>query len=135
MIWCPGYDIVDFMRAISGHERFRERCRICYEIRLARTALLADEHGFDLFCTTLLISPYQDQTAIREIGERLAVERNAGFYFENLRRGFAEHHAMARAHGLYQQRYCGCVYSEWEALDRSAPGREGRAADSIPRAQ
>ncbi|MBC7337719.1 MAG: epoxyqueuosine reductase QueH, partial [Clostridia bacterium] len=42
------------------------------------------------------------------------------FYFENLRRGFAEHHRLAREAGLYQQRYCGCIYSEWEAQDRAA---------------
>jgi predicted adenine nucleotide alpha hydrolase (AANH) superfamily ATPase len=27
---------------------------------------------------------------------------------------------MAREHHLYQQQYCGCVYSEREAAERSA---------------
>ena len=32
---------------------------------------------------------------------------------------------FAAEHGLYSQRYCGCVYSEWEAQDRAAGTLEG----------
>ena len=126
VIWEPGYEIVPFMRAIHGQERFRVRCKVCYQMRIDRLAQVAAAEGFDAFTTTLLISPYQDQAAIREIGERVAA-RHAGearlgptFYFENLRRGWAEHYHMTRQHGLYSQRYCGCIYSGWEALDRKA---------------
>jgi len=124
MIYDPGYRMVEFLRSVSGHERFRGtdggRCRVCYRMRLARTAEIADRDGFDLFSTTLLISPYQDIEAIHEIGDSVAQGTSANFYFENLRRGFAEHHTLSREHHLYMQRYCGCIYSEWEALDRSA---------------
>jgi predicted adenine nucleotide alpha hydrolase (AANH) superfamily ATPase len=120
VIWEPGYEIVAFMRAIHGQERFRMRCPICYRIRLERTAQVAAREGFNAFTTTLLISPYQDQESIRAIGQRAAAEHGPEFYFENFRRGWAEHSSMTREHGLYSQRYCGCVYSEWEALDRGA---------------
>ena len=116
----PGYEMVGFLRAVVGREQFRERCRICYRMRLERTAQIAAREGYDAFTTTLLISPYQDQAAIREIGEELAEQYGVSFYFENFRRGWAEHGQMVREHELYSQRYCGCVYSEWEALDRSA---------------
>lgn len=118
--WEPGYELVSFMRAIAGRERFRERCQVCYEMRIDRTARTAAQRGYDAFTTTLLISPYQDQDAIRSIGERVGAAYGVPFFFENLRRGWAEHHHMVREHGLYSQRYCGCLYSEWEALDRSA---------------
>ena len=120
VLWEPGYEVVPFMRAINGQERFRVRCPICYQVRLERTAQVAASEGFDAFTTTLLISPYQDQKTIREIGERAAAMHGLDFYFENLRRGWAEHGKMTREHGLYSQRYCGCIYSEWEALDRQA---------------
>ena len=42
------------------------------------------------------------------------------FYFENFRRGWTERGEMTRQYELYSQRYCGCVYSEWEAQDRDA---------------
>lgn len=121
VIWEEGYEVVEFMRAISGREGFRERCKLCYQMRLERTARVAAREGFAAFTTTLLISPYQDQQAIKEIGERLAAAHHVGFYFENFRRGWAERGRLTRQYSLYSQRYCGCLYSEWESLDRSAP--------------
>ena len=120
VIWEPGYGVVGYMRAIGGHERYRERCRICYEMRLERTAQVAGDEGFDAFTTTLLISPYQGQDTIRALGEAAGVRHGVRFFFENLRRGWADHFEAVREHELYSQRYCGCLYSEWEALDRSA---------------
>ena len=120
VIWQPGYGMTDFMREVCGHERYRERCAICYRIRLEQTARTASERGYDAFTTTLLISPYQDVDAIRRIGRELGGVHGVSFYVENFRRGFAEHHRMARKHGLYMQRYCGCLYSEWEARDPCA---------------
>ena len=120
VIWEPGYEIVEFMRAIHGQEVFGTRCKICYRMRLTRAAQIAAQKGFDALTTTLLISPYQDQQAIRAIGEQATAEQGIAFFFENFRQGWREHADMTREHALYSQRYCGCVYSEWEALDRSA---------------
>lgn len=120
VIWEPGYDVVSYMRAISGHERYRERCRICYEMRLERTAQVAGDEGFDAFATTLLVSPYQSQDTIRALGETAGERHGVPFFFENLRRGWADHFGTVQEHELYSQSYCGCLYSEWEALDRSA---------------
>ena len=120
MIWATGYEMPRYFRAIVGHESPGERCRICYRLRLEATARAAAESGIRLFSTTLLISPYQDQRGIRQLGEELAHAYGLSFYFENFRQGFAEHHRIARAQHLYRQRYCGCLYSEWEAHDRGA---------------
>ena len=120
MIWAEGYEMPTFLRAVAGHERFGERCAICYRMRLQRTAQVAAGRDFDAITTTLLISPYQDQALIRRIGETAAAEHGVTFYFENFRRGWARRGHLAREHDLYQQRYCGCVYSEWEAGDPTA---------------
>ncbi|MBN1937777.1 MAG: epoxyqueuosine reductase QueH [Anaerolineae bacterium] len=120
VIWEPGYEMVEFLRAVNGREQFGERCKFCYQMRLARTAQIAAREGFDAFTTTLLISPYQNQQAIKALGEAAAAQHGVEFFFENFRRGWAEHSQMVREHDLYSQRYCGCVYSEWEALDRKA---------------
>ncbi|MGC8787736.1 MAG: epoxyqueuosine reductase QueH [Anaerolineae bacterium] len=118
MIW-ETYDMPAYFRAVVGHEAFGERCAICYRLRLERTAQVAHQHGFDTFTTTLLISPYQQQNLIRRIGEELAGQYGVPFYFENLRRGWSERGHIAREHGMYQQHYCGCIYSEWEAAQKS----------------
>lgn len=132
VLWEPGYDLVPFLRRIVGHERPGERCALCYAQRLERTAQRAAEQGFDAFCTTLLISPYQDQAWIRQAGDSAAAQHGVPFYFENLRRGFAEHHRLAREHGLYQQTYCGCVYSEWEAQLKRDQSAHQRPVDRQP---
>lgn len=120
VIWSQGYEMREFLRAVVGHERFGERCAICYRMRLERTAQVAAAQGFDAITTTLLISPYQNQDLIRRIGEEVAAQYGVDFYFENFRRGWARRGHLAREHDLYQQRYCGCVYSEWEAGDPEA---------------
>jgi predicted adenine nucleotide alpha hydrolase (AANH) superfamily ATPase len=114
------YEMPAYFRAVVGHEVSGERCALCYRLRLERTAEVAQQHGFNAFTTTLLISPYQQQALIRSIGEELAAPRGLEFYFENLRRGWSERGHMAREHHLYEQRYCGCIYSEYEAAERSA---------------
>lgn len=129
--WEPGYDMVTFFRRVAGHERPGERCALCYELRLERTARRAAELGMDAICTTLLISPYQDQALIHQVGLAAAARHGVAFYFENLRRGFGEHQRLAREHGLYRQSYCGCVYSEWEALLKRGHS-PASASDSTP---
>jgi len=120
MIWWEEYEMPAYFRAVVGHEAFGERCAICYHLRLERTAQVAHQRGFNALTTTLLISPYQQQALIGSIGEELAGRYNLEFYFENFRRGWCERGHVAREHDMYQQRYCGCIYSEWEAKDRGA---------------
>jgi hypothetical protein len=126
MIWSEGYEMPLYFRQVAGHEARGERCDICYRLRLERTAQMARESGFDAFTTTLLISPYQQQTLIRSIGEELAARNGVEFYFENLRRGWGERGRLAREHHLYQQQYCGCIYSAEEAAAANrSPARAG----------
>jgi len=81
-------------------------------------ALIARLRGFDAFSTTLLISPYQDQQLLKEVGEELAAKQGVSFLYEDLRPGFEESHKISRELGLYRQKYCGCLYSEWERFGK-----------------
>jgi predicted adenine nucleotide alpha hydrolase (AANH) superfamily ATPase len=123
VIWEPGYAMPAFLRLVADTPDRPARCRLCYRLRLAQTARAAAAGGFDAYSTTLLISPYQDLDAIGAIGEEEGAAHGVRFHYENLRSGFAAHHRLARAHGLYMQRYCGCLYSEWEGLR----GKQGGA--------
>jgi predicted adenine nucleotide alpha hydrolase (AANH) superfamily ATPase len=109
-----GYEMLDFLRMVVGHEAHGERCSLCYAMRLMRTAEEAARQGFDAFTTTLLISPHQDQDKIREVGTAAAARHGVDFHFENLRKGWSERGRLTREHDLYRQQYCGCIYSEWE---------------------
>ena len=76
--------------------------------------ITAQESGFKLFGTTLLISPYQNRDRIVAIGKELAREHGLEFYDRDLRPGFRQSQAMAKEYGIYRQKYCGCIYSEKE---------------------
>jgi len=105
------YEPERYALAVRGHEERPARCRACYRLRLEEAALEAQRRGIESFTTTLLISPYQDQAALREIGEEAAAHYGRRFIFENLRRGWAERSRLAREYGLYLQQYCGCLFS------------------------
>lgn len=75
---------------------------------------MAKEKGFDSFSTTLLVSPYQNQELLQEIGNAVSREEGIGFHYEDFRTGFRKAHDEARGMGIYCQKYCGCVYSKLE---------------------
>ena len=130
MIWRDDYGLVEFLRRVVFHER--ERCPLCYEMRLGMAARAAAFEGCDAFTSTLLISPYQDQAALREIGERAAESAGVRFLGDDFRRLFREGHHRARESGLYCQNYCGCIYSEMEAAaQRKKRAGRGRASPSM----
>ena len=68
--------------------------------------------GYDTFSTTLLISPYQNHDALKQIGEEMAEKYGLTFLYRDFRTGFREGQNEARELGLYMQKYCGCVFSE-----------------------
>ena len=110
----PEYKPEEFFRAVHMQEIAPDRCTICWSLRLRKTAQIAMEKGFNLFSTTLLVSPYQDQLSLRHIGSDIAAKQDLEFYYEDFRSGFRKAHETARARGIYCQKYCGCIYSEIE---------------------
>ncbi len=111
------YHMVDFFRSVVGHED--DRCADCYHLRLNMAAEVARREGFKMFTTTLLISPYQNQVLLEEIGHHAAKKHGIEFYFHDLRKGFRESQQMAKDLDLYRQKYCGCIYSEWERFSKT----------------
>ncbi|MCX8030050.1 MAG: epoxyqueuosine reductase QueH [Thermodesulfovibrionales bacterium] len=106
------YGLIDFTRAVSGSED--TRCEYCYQCRLEETAKNAKNQSFDAFSTSLLVSPYQKFDKIIEIGKDLEKKYNIKFYWEDFRKGFYKGKKISKELGLYQQKYCGCIYSEMD---------------------
>ncbi|MFH0941365.1 MAG: epoxyqueuosine reductase QueH [Candidatus Omnitrophota bacterium] len=112
------YDFEKFIREISCIESRGEQHMFCWRIRLEETARVAAEHGIPNFTTTLLLSPYQDIDKIKILGEELALKYGLSFLARDFRRGFAESHKVSKEWQLYHQNYCGCIYSEKEAIEQ-----------------
>jgi len=87
------------------------RCHMCYRRRLEATARMAKKLGIPAFSTTLLVSLWQDQAAILEIGQAIAESAGLEFVGRDFREGYREGQRLARQDGLYRQRYCGCLPS------------------------
>ena len=104
------YGLRQFTAAVAADSD--RRCGYCYACRMERTAQYAAEHGFDAFCTTLTVSPYQDTPLIFETGEKLARAFGVKFAPYDFSPRYREGQDEARALGLYMQKYCGCVFSE-----------------------
>jgi len=107
----------DFFRKITFHEK-DGRCSLCWMLRLNKTAEHAVKNGFNGFTTTLLISPYQDQEKIKDIGKDAASKHSTSFMYQDFRPGFKESHQISKEMGLYHQKYCGCIYSERERFSK-----------------
>ena len=90
------------------------RCvNYCYPVRLRKTFEYAKEHGYDTVTTTLLYSIYQKHDFIKKLMEQYSEEYGIDFLYRDFRVGFWEGHQKAHDLGLYMQKYCGCVFSEW----------------------
>ena len=113
-----GYPLREYLAGALTADQEGERCRHCYRLRLGLTARRARAAGFSLFTTTLLGSPYQDREALLEAGEAAAAQEGIQFLAADFRPQFREGWRRAREMGLYTQKYCGCVFSEYEAAVR-----------------
>lgn len=98
------------------------RCDVCYAARLARTAARAAREGFDAFATVMSLSPWKKAAVMNRIGRQFAARHGIAFLESDFKKkdGFKKSVDLSRAHGLYRQDYCGCVYSRDTARKRAA---------------
>lgn len=120
------YEPECFTQAVKGMEHCPEggeRCFQCFELRLAKTAQIAQDGKYDYFTTTLTISPLKNAEKLNEIGEKMA-EIYTGTAFLNSdfkkKNGYKRSVELSRVYGLYRQDYCGCIYSKLEREHQKA---------------
>ena len=106
----------DFLRIAKGREfcpEGGERCLKCYELRMGRTAEEAKKGGFDLFATTLTVSPLKKAEALNTIGLKLQEKYGVRYLVSDFKKrdGYLTSIRMSEKHCLYRQCFCGCAYS------------------------
>ena len=107
------HDESEFYDAVRGLEHCKEggeRCEKCFELRLNKTYEIAKELNFDLFTTTLTVSPLKNAAKINEIGERIGGEMWLYSDFKK-KNGYLKSIKLSKEHNLYRQDYCGCIFS------------------------
>lgn len=96
---------------IGDNKEYITRCEYCYYIRLKKAFEYAKQNGYDMVSTTLSISPYQNQTLIKKVGQKLEIEYGVEFLYNDYTKNFREGQKMAKDLELYRQKYCGCIFS------------------------
>ncbi|HAF07069.1 TPA: hypothetical protein DCG82_01530 [candidate division WOR-3] len=117
------YENNNFLENITGLENEPEmgkRCEICHLINFKKVAKFCKENGYNLFSTTLTISPHKNVELINSVGEKVAKEFGIVFIKENLRKndGFKESVKISKELNLYRQNYCGCIFSRGKSGQR-----------------
>jgi len=108
------YDNDIFVQTVGqlrGEPEGGARCTLCYEMRLKETAKRAGYGDYDLFTTTLSVSPYKDAKLLNDIGERIAVEHDIKYLRADFKKhdGYIRSVELSKIYGLYRQNYCGCM--------------------------
>ena len=124
------YGLRMFVQNVS--DNIDGRCGFCYRVRMEETARYAAENGFDSFTTSLLISPYQNHEAIVSVAQAMGREYGVEFLYRDFRPLFRAGQDFAREHGMYMQKYCGCVFSE---EDRYLAKKRKKAAQKLAQQQ
>ncbi|MDD3067218.1 MAG: epoxyqueuosine reductase QueH [Candidatus Gracilibacteria bacterium] len=111
------YDAENWFVKTRGFEMEKERglrCKICYEMRMRKTAQYAKKNGFAAFTTTLSISPHKNSGWLNEIGKALEKELGIRYIEADWKKcdGFKKSLDISRAENLQRQDYCGCIYSK-----------------------
>jgi len=111
------YDHQEWLELVAGLEDQPEggkRCEVCFAMRLRKTALVAVEHGFKVFSTTLSISPHKDAQVINSIGRETGKQHSIIFLQGDFKKdnGYRISCELSRQYGLYRQKYCGCQFSK-----------------------
>ncbi len=117
------YNHQEWLKTIKGYEQEPEkgkRCEICFRFNLERTAEFAKQNNFEIFATTLTISPHKSHTLINKIGSGLSKQYNVKYLESNFKQkdGFKHSTELSKKHNLYRQIYCGCKFSKKKSLNQ-----------------
>ena len=109
------YELDVWMKRVKGYENEPERgerCTICHDLRLEKTAQLAKQIGFNKITTVLMMSPKKDFEILKKVGEDVAEKKGLEFISIDFRKkgGIEKMNQLSKEMELYHQNYCGCLY-------------------------
>lgn len=97
------------------------RCKYCYTIRMKEAYEYAFKNNFDYCCTVMSISRQKDEQIINRIGKVLETKyAPVKFLVHNFKKkgGQIRRDELVKKYNLYDQNYCGCIYSYIDMKNR-----------------
>ncbi|MGT2929305.1 epoxyqueuosine reductase QueH [Streptococcus dentasini] len=127
------YEPSEFFRTVHGLEDEPEggdRCRVCYDYRLDKTAQKAVELDFDYFGSALTISPHKNSQTINAVGLEVQKIYDAQYLPSDFKKnsGYQRSVEMCEEYDIYRQCYCGCVFgAQAQGIDLTQVRKEAKA--------
>jgi len=111
------YDNSAFTAAVLSYQNQPEggeRCTECYKIRLYETAKRAKAEEYDIFTSTLSVSPHKNAKLLNEFGQNAANEYVIDYLEADFKKkdGYLHSIKLTKKYNLYRQTYCGCSFSK-----------------------
>lgn len=109
------YEPNEFFRKVHGLEEEPEggdRCKVCFDYRLDKTAQKAVDLGFDYFGSALTISPHKNSQTINTVGIEVQKLYDTQYLPSDFKKnqGYKRSVQMCEEYDIYRQCYCGCVF-------------------------
>ena len=110
------YEPNEYRKLVRGLEEEPEggdRCKVCFDYRLDKTAQVAMDLGFDYFGSALTISPHKNSQTINSIGIDVQKIYTTHYLPSDFKKnqGYKRSVEMCEEYDIYRQCYCGCVYA------------------------
>lgn len=109
-----------FLSDYGAEKEGGERCFACYKKRMSEVYDYADKIGVDYFTTIMTISRQKNSQKINEIGFELEQTHKTKYLFSDFKKkkGIDRKVELTKKYNMYNQLYCGCIYSYKEYLDK-----------------
>lgn len=118
------YDDVGFIKQVkhlADEPEGGKRCELCFTLRMNEAYQYALENDYDYFTTVMTISRQKNSITLNKIGESLNNKYESDLYFFSdfkKKDGLLKSRKLINDYGMYQQQYCGCIYSYHDYLKR-----------------
>lgn len=101
--------VVDYQNEPEG----QRRCRECIFFRMQMVAEFAKKEGYELFATTLTVSPRKSSLIVNTAGKMLSEKLEVPFLEADFKKqdGYLRSIQLSKEYDLYRQNYCGCRFS------------------------
>ena len=107
-------EFIDQITSLEDEKEGGLRCNKCIDLRLDFTGKYASDNGYDIFASTLSVSPHKNYKLINTLGEKISEKYNIAYLPSNFKKnnGFLNSINNSKKYELYRQAYCGCEFAK-----------------------
>ncbi len=103
------------------------RCAACFDMRLDRSAEVAQERGFDYFGSAITLSKNKNSQLINELGVGVQKNYDSRYLPSDFKKsnGYQRSIEMCNEYNVFRQCYCGCSFAaEKQGIDLRAVNKD-----------